>query len=66
MDFLRNFKTELDAKTEFGTTDSVADLRHFCRDGLRILKGVRTGKGEGPAEHSSVDSRNRGAECKEL
>jgi hypothetical protein len=54
----------LDAKTEFRTTDSIAELRDFRRDDLCILTGGPAGAGLG--EHCNVDSRNGGAECKEL
>jgi hypothetical protein len=66
MDFLRSVRTELDAKTDFSITDRLSELVDFCRDGLCILNGVPTGRGEKPEEHSSVDSRNEDEECKEL
>jgi hypothetical protein len=66
MDFLRNVKAELDAKIDFGIPDWVSELWDFCRDDLCILTVIAMGRVEWFAEHSSVDSRNASAECKEL
>jgi hypothetical protein len=47
MDFLRNFKTALDAKTDFRTTDSIADLRDFCRADLCTSNVILTAEAKG-------------------
>jgi hypothetical protein len=47
MDFLRGVKAKLDAKTEFRTTDSIAELRVFRRDDLCILTVVPQAQGSG-------------------
>jgi hypothetical protein len=54
MDFLRRLEAELDAKSKFRTITMLA------------YDGVLTVKAAGLAQHSTVDSRNRDAECKEL
>jgi hypothetical protein len=46
MDFLRNVKAELDAKTDFGITDWIAELRDFWRDDLCIVSVIAMGRGE--------------------